>query len=244
MKKQLLHIIFVVLLNGLFVGCDKSIKDEEDDCCPENGLIDRVFSETFVEMYVPIPDYVYYGSATHYHRSKILDGTWTNSIDILFIVKGEEYIHPKNKNKDLFNALSQYHGDVYNQYYPRYTYMYWSVLAEGLLSIDITSTLDFGPDYPAGTSLKEIAKFTGTTPYPHIKSKYTTPELYTPVVKLLSELTPEDMILLWDKMNIEFTRTAPAGKHTFTITYVTKDMTLPAHTIEGRTIVHTFDMKF
>jgi len=120
-----------------------------------------------------------------------------------------------------------------------------NVLADEFLSFDIISNLDFGSGYSAGTSLKNIAMFYGATAYPYINSKYKNSFLdppfeqgnpileliyiemgYSPVIKLLSELTLEDMILLYPEVSIQFTEAPSVDNHTFTMTMVTKEKTI------------------
>ena len=226
MRKICTSIIIISIICGIFYGCEK-----------EGSLVylRPVFSKTFVRGYVDIniDNYTQYDYLAKENVVRIrFSGTTIRT------------------GASRFSTLSEHYGDThYNQMVasmPGWNY----VLVDEFLSVDIVSDLDFGPEYPAGASLKDIAKFYGTTAYPYVKSGYDdlfmdetythylsnsfvwTGKGYSYVVKLLSELTHEDMTLLGTGAAIQFTQAPPPGNHTFTITYTTN---------RGKAIIHTLE---
>ena len=216
------HISIIIIALCLF-GCT-TMKDESLDA-PK-------FSETFIRVYCFV-------------NSNTTSWSYVSSENaVKIILKGEDIwgkAYDGLPPMAQFNTLARYFGDTnYYDYIPKIPGMN-NAIADEFLSIDIVSNLDFGPGYPAGASLKEMAEFYGTSAYPYIKSGYDFSLLlregdwidlidyesgYTPVIKLLSELTPEDMTLLGRVVHIKFTDPPPPGNHTFTITMVTKDRTI------------------
>lgn len=94
-------------------------------------------------------------------------------------------------------------------------------------SISITSDKAFDSEHPAGSSLNDLVMFYSYSLYPFIQSGYDE-SIYphnrhlTPIEKLVSELTLDDMKLLeyhFMKAKMEFTKEPEEkGKHTITAT--------------------------
>lgn len=158
---------------------------------------------------------------------------------IQIAVEGEPVRNPESVE---FNELINHFGDnTYNQKRPSIPN---SVIANEFDAIEIISNKDFSADLPAGTSLAGVMKLYGLSPAKYIKSKYTElfdwvndqPEEfkkdvwsvyrgiigyggYYPVLKTVSELNAEDMLLLSpDQFYLRFTEIPTIKEHTFTIT--------------------------
>lgn len=156
--------------------------------------------------------------------------------------KGEA-ISNSGSFEEQFIALSEKYGDTnYNQ---------WSIvppyvgLADDFTSVDVTSDQDFDPEHPAGTSLGDLVRLMGVSPYKFIQSGYT--ELYDwgsvseeyrrifshynhecdPVDKLLKDIQQEDLLLFSPDFYLQFvTPPTLAKEHTLTITFRSEEKTV------------------
>lgn len=162
--------------------------------------------------------------------------------DCVFMVWPEEYDY--HKNDDYYYTLCDYWGDTsYDrmvQNSPSRTPCY----ANMFTSVDMVSSADFG-DIKAGESLADIVMFRGATARPYIEHGYSNfgyvdewsydgemmNELgnsmhfiianeFQPVLKRLSELTPDDLALLsCNFMSIRFLEVPEIKEHTLTIIF-------------------------
>ena len=123
----------------------------------------------------------------------------------------------KGAKKKLYDSLCIAHNDMsYNK-----EIAYFDTPApsadDGVLlpmhnvaSIQVVSNADFDELHPAGASLNDLIRFCSATVYPFLQSKYTSRHVWTaddclgyrapsccfPINKLLSEIQPEDLIML------------------------------------------------
>ena len=151
----------------------------------------------------------------------------------------------KGKQKILYDSLCKAHNDMsYNKeimYYPS------PISGDGVVDmsvnnvveINVTSNADFDEQHLAGTSLNDIILFMGMSIHPFLESNYVyshnwdeKPEglkdekysfaqsFHSPVTGLLSELKPEDMIMLSEIVGfLHFEKNPTLSKtHELTIT--------------------------
>lgn len=129
-----------------------------------------------------------------------------------------------------------------------------------IVSMDIVSSAQFN-DIPAGESLASKTMLLTSTLLPYIESNYKDEgdwsdeirkqfsfytykvwyhkpkDLFHPIVTLLSELKPDDMMLLCDHSNqIRFTEVPEVKEHTFTITATDEN----GNVIKSREFAYTF----
>ena len=155
---------------------------------------------------------------------------------VIFVGNGTTYwgIDSGKRELDFYNQLCEKHNDVsYNRRVRVYFY------DQGLnprcfrdfVNLEVWSSADWDAEHPAGTSLNDLARFSSNTPWPYIQSGYTQKyheQLngeYYPVDKLISELTPDDMMLL-PRGGFYFrfvTRPAQPGKHTLFVRLTADD---------------------
>lgn len=141
-------------------------------------------------------------------------------------------IRSEGAGKAVFDRLCEKHGDVtYNRAIriyadKRYDYR----CAEDFVNIEITSSADWDADHPAGSSLGDIVRLISNTPLPYIRSGYTQKYSeekggeYYPIDKLVSELTPDDMMLLSNGIKYRFTQPPTLSReHTLTVRLTTDE---------------------
>lgn len=149
--------------------------------------------------------------------------------------------------KESYDALCEKHNDMtflretvtWGPSGPREVYL----LGVDFLSIDITSDSDFDDEHPAGSSLGDIVKLNSYSLKPYIDSGYKllapNGTVYHPVYEFVSELTPEQLILLGQRDYIGSLRfeTQPtlSKTHKFTVTMIADD---------GREFTASIDMEF
>lgn len=151
----------------------------------------------------------------------------------------------KGRQKELYDSLCRAHNDMsYNKeimYFPSPSSMDGVVemSINNVVKIDVTSNADFDETHPAGTSLNDIIRFMGMSVSRFLESNYRyshdwteKPEgfqdeernysysFHNPVTGLLSELQPEDMMLLSEIVGfIHFEKNPTLDKvHELTIT--------------------------
>jgi hypothetical protein len=171
----------------------------------------------------------------------------SNGIREITISPAEKYhlgsYYSKETKKDVYDALCEKHGDM--------TFMRDFVVQDGFgeystsnigvdfLSIDITSDSPFDEEHSAGVSLGDIVTFSSYSLKPYIDSGYTDlydNNVYHPIVEQLSELTPNDLILLGMDTYIGtlvFDSEPTLSKtHTFTVTMTADDGRVFSDSIE------------
>ncbi len=148
-----------------------------------------------------------------------------------------------NQESAEFIELINHFGD--NTYYKKFPSAGPNVaIANEFSKIEIISNKDFNSKLTSGKSLAEVVKLYSVSPMKFINSKYTKPfdwvneqpyefrkgvwseyagigylEGYYPVLKTLSELTSDDMLLLHPRFfYLRFTEIPTIKEHTFTIT--------------------------
>ena len=118
-----------------------------------------------------------------------------------------------------------------------------SFTADIITNIDIISDTDFGLDYPAGTSLRDITIIETYSAYPFVLGGYIskTPDDYrienwTKINKRLSELEENDLSLLpLGFLDFRFDLIPEEKNHNLTVTLTLDD---------GRVLTNTFAMQF
>ena len=134
-----------------------------------------------------------------------------------------------------FKALSEKYGDTaYNRPLAPFSH---TVYCNEFSGIDIFSDRDFDAAHPAGTSLSDIVRIVGASPYRYIRNGYTAPfdwrelpedyriengisylEGYLPVNGTLCELDAEEMYMLDPfELYLKFTILPEIQKHTVTV---------------------------
>jgi hypothetical protein len=109
----------------------------------------------------------------------------------------------EGSEKKIYDDLCEKHNDmtylrdfvIFDGYMPFQT----NCLGVDFLSIDITSDSSFDDEHPASVSLGDIVTFSSYSLKPYIDSGYKNlydNDVFHPVVKRLSELTTNDLILL------------------------------------------------
>jgi hypothetical protein len=145
------------------------------------------------------------------------------------------------KERELYDALCEKNGDMtFNRKVfisdvsrpPAY-------MSTNMVSIDVVSNADFDEQHPAGTSLADIISLYGDTAKPYIDSGYTEYKglNYYPIRKILSEITPDDLILFGDgrftSVYLHFDSQPTLSKeHTFTLTVIDDEGTTMSDSIE------------
>lgn len=132
--------------------------------------------------------------------------------------------------KQSYDALCEKHNDMtYNRkitYFPNNSPRPISKLGVDFVSIDIVSDADFDEEHSAGESLGNIVRFGSTSCKPYIDNGYRGKE-NSVVDEYVSELVPEDLILLGDHRyigSLYFTSEPTLSKtHTLTVTMTADD---------------------
>jgi hypothetical protein len=167
-------------------------------------------------------------------KATSIAGDYQNDWQAIQIVAKGDVV--SNSELDEFIELINHFGD--NAYNTRRMVHPFPAIANEFDVIEVTSNKNFSEDLPAGASLAGVLKLIAISPAKYIKSKYTEPfnwaenepeefkELsfnnhrgYYPVLKTVSELTAEDMLLINpDLFFLRFTEIPSIKEHTFTIT--------------------------
>jgi hypothetical protein len=205
--KTLSTALFTLLLLG-FSSCQTVIEG------------DGIFNKSYVNQFI---------------KATSIAGDYLNDYQAIQInAKGNAVSNPESAE---FIELINYFGD--NAYNTRRMSRPFPAIANEFDAIEVTSNKDFSEDLPAGTSLASVLKLLAISPAKYIKSKYTesfnwaenepeefkglsfnNDEGYYPVLKTVSELTAEDMLLINPYLLLlRFTEIPSINKeHTFTIT--------------------------
>jgi hypothetical protein len=176
---------------------------------------------------------------THFIKATSIAGDYRSDWQaIRIIAKGNVVSNPKSA--EFIELINHFGDNAYNTRRAPYPYL---AIANEFDAIEVISNKDFSEGLPAGVSLASVLKLYATSPAKYIKSKYTEPfewtaenlpeefkerfgdgygdfEGYYPVLKTVSELTAEDMLLINpDLFFLRFTEIPSINKeHTFTIT--------------------------
>lgn len=195
---------------------------------PAEQLMSTTYSENYVMCYLSEVDTLYL-TPEDYHdgRTKFNNGIYLN-------VWGKECT--ANYNKETFDFLSHYYDDTtfhLSSFEGRRNAVVHASIAEPMLSITVISDKDFDEKHPAGTPLDDIVFFSAGTPYPFIKSGYKKwyeridshfDGGYTIIEGTLSELNPEDLVLLnTEHMYIDFPLVPKEKEHNITVKILFKN---------------------
>ena len=147
----------------------------------------------------------------------------------------------KGAKKKLYDSLCIAHNDIsYNKEISYYIAPddsgedAISLPIHNVASIQVFSNADFDELHPAGTSLNDLIRFCSSTVYPFLQSNYTyrytwttddcyyAPFFCSPINKLLSEIQPADLIMLYPYLGLlHFEKSPSLSKtHELTITIV------------------------
>lgn len=194
--------------------------------CIQEGSTERpqtwVYSENYVMCYLSEADTLYL-NPEDYH-----DGRTKYNNGIYLFISGKDC--SAHHNKEQFETLSHLYGDTkfhLSSFKGRRSASVHVSLAEQLEYISVTSDKDFDENHPAGTRLDDIVFFSAGTPFPFIKSGYKdwnerTDSYfdggYTIIEGLLSELNPDDLVLLnTEYMYIDFPKKPKEKEQSITI---------------------------
>ncbi len=156
------------------------------------------------------------------------------------------YVFDSLEASEEYTVLSNRFGDTcYNRPVP--SLVLYKMIVDEFTSIDIVSDRAFDAQHPAGTSLSDIVKFIGSSPYRFIQNDYRDLQIpfldvkdhfdcgiayYTgtqlaPISKTLDNLTADDLKLIFGQAAcLLFTAPPPSGRHHFTITFRSAEKTL------------------
>ena len=222
--------IIVTLL--LIMGINSCTSKEDSFCC------DSQFSKSFIQVFVIADEE---NTGCKYYAEN--DAIW-------LIIGGEtvaangylgNYLGNTNYGRpaqELLNYYCEQFGDTcYNSGVLRFE----NCAVVDVFFIDVTCNKDFN-DYPAGSSLKEIIEFIGSSLFEFIESGYTKnfdwlsnvpsdiekyPSIrkngYHPIIKKLSEIEHSDMKLLDPISYLRFTEMPLPGDYIFTINFKSSD---------------------
>lgn len=210
MKRGLLFLLLAA------VGCSDN-NTPNGPVTPPNGT---VFSQSFVQTYV--------------HPSS-LSITHPKANFLLLTFKGREVGNMAQEDKEAYTRLCEKYDDLsFNRpIVPNST----RALDEGLAAIDVVCDQALDENHPAGTSLSNAVKVYAASFKPFIESGYkqTAPfpedfqglgfyngEGGSPVCKLLSDLQPNDLILVEPELYLVFENRPPVGQYKFTVTVTTE----------------------
>jgi hypothetical protein len=175
-----------------------------------------------------------------------------NGISFYFVTDWRYYGWSYTDNgskKAIYDVLCEKNGDMtFNRAvwigpaHPKNEYM-----STNFVSIDVVSNADFDDQHPAGTSLADVIRFNATSAKPYIDSGYVEYEwgsgnktAYYPIRKMLSEITPYDLVLLGDGELIGLgggqfvfeSQPTLSKEHTFTVTFTDDEGTIMSDSIE------------
>ncbi|MDR0891124.1 MAG: hypothetical protein LBN24_00705 [Mediterranea sp.] len=204
----------------------------------------QVMSKSYVQVYV---------------EATSMDGDYKQDCNALRLSIGGSKL---NQDNPRFNDIATHFNDYdYNQKVYKGEHLEHTALSTEFSNIEVISDADFSVDLPAGTSLNNVVKLCAISPLKYIQSNYSQffnwntdrpndfqglsfaagcdfsngLSGYYPVDKLLPELTPTDMTLLYgDVLYLKFMMIPEIKSHKITVTM----------TCGTRSFSTTFDVKF
>ena len=230
--KNVIKLIPLIIFFGM---CSKKAPEEE---------VSSMFSKNFIQCYgiVESLECIYYQEISNLIFLNVRGDGILNS-------KFSSYGNPNSQ--ELFKKFAEQWGDTcYNSIVPIGSQH--SVIADEFTINNITCDKDFN-NYLAGESLNGIIEFIGKSCYKFVKSGYKDKfdwntynwqpfvyyaddpiDGYHLIKKRLSEITSEDMVLLYPSIVLEFTEKPVAGDYVFTINF----------TLKGKEILDSVSVKF
>lgn len=196
-----------LLIAYSFCACNKTEKEI---------ISGSFFSKNFVQVYI-IPDNI-----------KLQE----YKTDFILLEFGGKELHNSRESDNIaYDAYSLKYGDIsYNRKLVPFSNR---AIAEKIEVINVTCDKDLDKNHPAGSLLNDMIKLCATSPRRFIENNYTketyqfseefkelglnTVSGYQPVVKLLSELNEEDLVLLDNVCFLYITKKLPVGDYKFTI---------------------------